>query len=168
MEKAKSKGGRPSSFTQAKADKICNMLIGGKNIRAICKDDELPSCSTVYKWLADNKQFSEQYAYARELQADILFDEILEIADKTSLDTIIDEDGVERTNHEAIQRSRLRVDARKWMAGKLRPRKYGDSSKIALTGKDGGPIEFEAKNKSVREIAREAAFLLTQGNKDAK
>ena len=121
MDAVKNKGGRPSSFTQAKADKICNLLVEGKSLRKICKADDLPACSTVFKWLIENKEFSEQYAYARELQADTLFDEILDIADQGSGD---------------VQRARLRIDTRKWMVGKLRPKKYGESSQIKLTGAD--------------------------------
>lgn len=99
------------------------------------KDDEsLPASSTVFRWLSLNKQFSEQYARAREAQADVLFDEILNIADDGLNDTYTDEDGNVRTNQDVIARSRLRVDARKWMAGKLRPKVYGDKIQTEHSG----------------------------------
>ena len=44
-------------------------------------------------------------------------------------------------NGEAIQRSRLRVDARKWLLSKLAPKKYGDKIETTLQGPDGGAIQ---------------------------
>lgn len=70
---------------------------------------------------------------AREDQADTLADEILEIADESENDTYEVDlgDGViiQKENREVVNRSRLRVDARKWVAAKLKPKKYGDYSR---------------------------------------
>lgn len=130
--------GRPSTFSQEVADAICERIAQGDSLRAILRDDEsLPASSTVFKWLNDVESFSEQYARAREAQADVLFDEILTIADDGRNDSYKDEDGNPRTDHDVIARSKLRVDARKWMAGKLRPKKYGD--KLAIGGADDLP-----------------------------
>jgi hypothetical protein len=79
-----------------------------------------------YRWLDENGDFRDQYARAREEQADKLFREIIEIADDKSGDCITTSDGKPIVDHENIQRSRLRVDARKWAAAKLAPKKYGD------------------------------------------
>ena len=73
------------------------------------------------------------YTRAREVQAEIMAEEIIAIADDSAGDITIDEDGREIVNHEAIQRSRLRVDARKWVAAKLLPRKYGDHEHKTVT-----------------------------------
>ena len=62
----------------------------------------------------------------REAQADKLFREIIEIADDASGDYVTTGDGMTIVDHENIQRSRLRVDARKWAAARLAPKKYGD------------------------------------------
>lgn len=129
--------GRPSGFTEDIASTICSRLANGESLRKICADDSMPSTSTVCKWLSERREFSEQYARAREVQADVLADEILEIADDGSSDTYIDSDGKERTDQEVVARSRLRVDARKWYASKLAPKKYGD--KIAVGGADDLP-----------------------------
>lgn len=123
--------GRPSEFRQETADAICERLAEGESLRSICLDEEMPASSTVFKWLAANEAFAEQYGRAREAQADTLFDEILDIADDGSNDWMVQntKDGEAlgwRENGEALRRSALRVDARKWMAGKLRPKKYGD------------------------------------------
>jgi len=117
---------------------ICERLAEGESLRAICKDEGLPSRTTVFKWLIDNPQFASQYARAREAQADALFEDILEIADDSRQDVkIVGEDEREVCNTEFVQRARLRVDARKWMAGKLAPKKYGDKVAMEHSGADG-------------------------------
>jgi hypothetical protein len=110
----------------------------GESLRTICLSDDMPSATTVFRWLADARYaaFREQYTRAREAQADHLAEEILQIADDGRNDTY-ETDGVVAVNHDAIQRSRLRVDARKWLAGKLAPKKYGD--KLAVGGADDLP-----------------------------
>lgn len=139
--------GRPSDFTQETADAICERLINGESLRAICTAEDMPAASTVFRWLADERYaiFREQYTRARETQADALFDEILDIADDGRNDWMERQnfDGAEagwHLNGEALARSRLRVDARKWMAGKLQPKKYGEKldidQKTTLTGSD--------------------------------
>lgn len=130
--------GRPSSYKQSMADSICEKIADGLSIRTICLDETMPCKSTVFKWLVDNKSFSDQYARAREAQADTLFDEILDIADDAGCDTYTDKDGNIKTDQEVIGRSKLRVDARKWMAGKLRPKVYGD--KLELAGNPDSPL----------------------------
>ena len=120
--------GRPSGFTQDIADKICERIADGESLRSICRDPEMPSTSSVCKWLGQFDSFAEQYARARELQADALFDDILDIADKGAIAL------------EAAEDRRLQIDARKWMAGKLRG-KYSD--KVKHVGGDDGdsPIQ---------------------------
>jgi hypothetical protein len=86
----------------------------------------MPHASQVCRWLDANEIFREQYARARERQADTLFDQILTIADEEKED---------------VQRSRLRVDARRWMAGKMRPKVYGD--KLEHTGEVRVPVTFQ-------------------------
>ena len=129
---------RPSEFTQETADIICERIADGESLRSICRDDAMPACSAVFRWLSLHKGFEEQYVRAREAQADALFDEILTISDDGFNDTYTDQDGNVRTNQDVIARSRLRVDARKWMAGKLRPKKYGD--KLELSGDPDRPL----------------------------
>lgn len=124
------KMGRPSEFTQEIADEICELLIVGKSLRSICLAETMPNAGTVCRWLASNKDFREQYASARDAQADTLADEILDIADDGSND-FMGED--EKYNGDAVARSKLRVDARKWIAAKLKPKKYGDRT---LLGSD--------------------------------
>ena len=140
--------GRPSDFTPEIANEICERLIGGESLRGICIDDHLPDARTVHRWLVVNDEFRQQYAHAREAQAETLFDDILEIADDARNDWMVrrgEDDAGWVANGENLQRSRLRVDARKWMASKLAPKKYGD--KVALTGGDetDTPIKTQAE-----------------------
>lgn len=128
--------GRPSDYSQDTAAAICARLADGESLRSICRDDAMPDGSTVFRWIAAHEEFRKQYALAREAQADTLADEILEIADDTSGDTTYGENG-ERADTEWIARSRLRVDARKWLASKMAPKKYGD--KLAIGGADDLP-----------------------------
>jgi len=125
--------GRPSIFSDEIALAICARLSDGESLRKICCDAEMPGQTTVYRWLMENEAFREQYACARELQADTLFDEILDIADDASNDWM-ERHGENnpgwQENGEAIRRSQIRIDSRKWMAGKLRPKKYGDKQLI--------------------------------------
>jgi hypothetical protein len=127
--------GRPTDFSQELADRLCERLADGESLRSICDEDEMPNKATVFRWLAKFPEFCDQYARARETQADSLFDEILAIADDGRNDWMKRNGDDERwvENGEALRRSQLRVDARKWMAGKLRPKKYGEKLDIDQT-----------------------------------
>ncbi len=127
--------GRPSKYSDKTASKICEQIATTSySLKTICKDEELPHVSTVLRWLTDNESFRDQYARAKEQQADFLAEEIIEIADDGSNDFMVITKGnesYETENKEVTGRSRLRVDARKWVASKLKPKKYGE--KIDLT-----------------------------------
>lgn len=133
---------RPSDYTDEIAADICARIASGEPLTRICRDEAMPNAVTVYRWIAANEAFRNMYARAREDQADTLADEIIAIADDGENDTYIDaKTGFECTNYDVIARSKLRVDARKWVAAKLKPKKYGDKVQQEITGKDGGPIE---------------------------
>jgi hypothetical protein len=117
---------------------ICDRISNGESLRQICDDEGLPAASTVFLWLSEDSAFSEQYARAREAQADAIFDEILLIADDGRNDWMErkNADGQNigwQENGEAMRRSQLRIDARKWMAGKLQPKKYSDKLQVDQT-----------------------------------
>jgi hypothetical protein len=161
-------GGRPSDYTQETADRICAQLAEGKSLRTICKADDLPSCQTVYAWLRTHAEFLAQYTRAKEDAADAFAEEMLDIADEASNDwmEVHDKDNAGyRFNGEHVNRSRLRVDTRKWIASKLKPKKYGERVQAELTGKDGGPIE--TADLTEVEIARRIAFALQSGAQKA-
>ena len=135
---APKKIGAPTTFNQRTADLICMMLSEGLSLRQILKADTtgtLPAQSTVYEWLLRHPAFAEQYARAREEQADTNADEILEIADEMPPE-YTDEKGRTTLDQTYIQWQKNRIEARKWTAAKLRPKKYGD--RMAVEGVDGG------------------------------
>src|SRR5450432_2645923 len=113
-------GGRPTKFTKVFASKICARIVSGESVRNIVKDDNMPSSSTIFRWLLDEtkKKFWEQYDKARNIQAELMFEELLEIADDGTNDWMEKENKDGSTyyviNGEAMGRSRLRVDVRKW------------------------------------------------------
>lgn len=116
-------------------DNICEIIVSGKSLRsALLANNNLPA-STFFVWMREDKQKSKQYARATEERAEMMFEEMFDIADESSGDYIEQDlgDGVVSTklNGENIQRSRLRVDTRKWALSKLMPKKYGD--KIDVT-----------------------------------
>ena len=123
-------------FSQEIFDEICVRIASGESLRKICKDDKMPNLTSVWKWLNNDEELSKQYARAREEQAETFVDEILDIADNNKDDTFLDEDGKLIINQEVIARSRLRVDSRKWIASKLKPKRFGDYTKIQAEVKD--------------------------------
>lgn len=133
-------------------DQVCSLLEEGKSVRQALKSEGMPKSSTFFKWLTEENKFSEQYARACEARADAIFEDILTIADDGSNDTRITEDGAEITNHDVIQRSRLRVDARKWILSKMMPKKYGDKLDLTTDGESMNltPEERKAKIQALR------------------
>ena len=105
---------------------IFNQIVEGRALRNILKEDEgMPPAVTFFEWISKDSEKAKQYAYVCELRAEALFDEIIEIADDSSNDSIKTANG-EFQNSEFIQRSRVRIDARKWIASKLNPKKFAD------------------------------------------
>lgn len=109
-------------FTKAIAKKICDRLADGESLRSICEDENMPSKATVLSWASGTVKtaasFPDQYACARKAQADSFADEMVEIAD----------------TEENPKKAKVRIDARKWVAGKLRPKKYGDKMNLEHSG----------------------------------
>ncbi|EHJ62156.1 terminase small subunit [Novosphingobium pentaromativorans] len=176
MRASGAKIGRPSAYSEEIADRICAALVEGRSLRSICLDDGIPAQSTVFYWLSRDlhPDFSERYARAREAQADAIFDEILDIADDGSNDyvTRTRDDGSEYQAFDAehVQRSKLRIDARKWMAGKLQPKKYGDATTVKHADADGEKIELDdvAKFTRLAAIAAQAHSMIgEQGDEPA-
>ena len=137
----KKKTGRPSDYTQEKADFICAELAMGKSLRTVLEEGKnkgLPSMPTVFKWMRENEDFLNQYARAKEESADAMADEILDISDDGHNDWMERRYGSTEVwveNGEAINRSRLRVDTRKWIMAKMKPKKYGDKLDVTSGGK---------------------------------
>ncbi len=122
------KSGRKSIFTPELSAAICKAIATTTDglRKMVLNNPGFPSAQTICEWRFDHPLFAEQYAQAKRIQADLLAEEILEISDDSSNDFIEDKEGNEKLNSEHVQRSRLRVDSRKWIACKLLPKVYGD------------------------------------------
>lgn len=105
---------------------LCDRISDGRSLRSVCSDEDMPSKKCVLEWVAKDESLRDQYARACEERAETIFEDTIEIADETRHDFMVLPDGREVVNNEAIQRSRLRVDTRKWFASKLNPKKYGE------------------------------------------
>ena len=117
-------GGGPSIRSEENAVTICARIASGESLRSIGRDPTMPSVDAIKVWLRDDLGFQAQYAKARADQAEHYAQEIIEIADDLS------DDPASR---------RIRIDARKWVACKLLPRKYGD--RLQLAGDADAPLQ---------------------------
>jgi hypothetical protein len=164
--------GRPTVLTPAIGLTICERLACGESLRAICADATMPGRTTVLRWLGADPQFRGQYARAREDQADLLAEQIVEIADTPVLGRTrkIKPNGkAEITEGDMIEHRRLQVDARKWFASRVAPKKYGDRVATEHSGPEGGPIQVQPVPPpmmpaelaaEVRKVVRNAEELL--------
>lgn len=104
--------GRPSSYEDDIANVICDMIADGHSLRTICQADEMPHRLTVLRWLDKHEDFATKYARAREMQADVMDDRIMEVADACTAET--------------AAADRVKIGAYQWRAGRLAPKRYGD------------------------------------------
>lgn len=127
-------------YSPADVEKVFDSIIReieyGCSVREILRREETPSQRTFFKWLNLDDSKVVRYNQAMKLRAHNLFEEILEIADSQDKDVYIDKDGNERTDHNVVNRSKLQVDARKWVIGRMDPAKYGDKMDITTNQKD--------------------------------
>lgn len=125
-------------FSEALVDKVCERIALGESLVAICRDAGMPGFSTFMKWLHENQgQIVDKYARAREAQADFYAEQIITISDEETTTTKSDgQDGPVEVvfDSTAVARNRLRVDARKWYASKVAPKKYGDKQEVVHSG----------------------------------
>lgn len=133
------------AFDQAAVGElILQRIAAGESLRTICKDEGMPDRGTVIRWVvADEDGFAAKYARAREIQAETLVDEMQEIADDGTNDWMerIGRNGEAAgwvLNGEAVARSKVRLEQRRWYAEKLLPKKYGQ--KLELAGNKESPL----------------------------
>jgi hypothetical protein len=117
----KRKVGRPEVYTQDLADKICAELSLGKSLRSVARQDWCPDTVTIFKWFRTHPEFLTQYTLAKEESADLVFDDVSDITDQEP-----ERDDNGKIDPAWVNLQRLKVDARKWVASKLKPKKYGE------------------------------------------
>ena len=139
--------GRPTTYNAKVASQICEQLAEGMTLRAICRQPGMPAESTVRQWAShDREGFYAHYARARDIGLDAMADELMDICDNASNDWMEREGENSQgwiLNGEHVNRSRLRVDTRKWYLSKLAPKRYGDRKHLEHTGKDGEPLNTQ-------------------------
>jgi len=131
--------GRPTLFTQALADEICAGIAAGYSMRGVVNQEHMPAMTTVFRWLRENDEFRQQYTRATEERAEAFQEDIIDIADDGTNDTMMIETKggfeMEVTNREVIERSKLRVETRKWLMERMKPKKYGNKIDLTSDGK---------------------------------
>jgi len=140
---------------------VLRLIMEGKTTREIGAIDGLPCKATIMNWLAADPDFRAGYAAAKALYAETLAEEIIEISDDAAADWVDSDTGGRELDHEHVQRSRLRVDSRKWLAARLSPKRYGDSSMLKIGEMDNAP----RKELTPTEIAARLAALSARINK---
>ena len=143
-------GGRPTDYKDEIADEICARLIEGESLNKICKDDHMPQRQTIYNWKRQNEEFFDKYERARRDQIDTFIDQIIDIADDNTNDTIeFDKNGkkIKIPNKEHMMRSGLRIDTRKWIASKIMPKRFGDKVEVEHSG--------EVTNKNIEIVLKD-------------
>lgn len=120
----------PRDYDPDIAYDIAERVADGEDLHKICKEDGMPGYGTVYRWRNRDPQFRELLDEAREANADRIAKEIIEIADDADKDfvSVEKDDGtfVVQEYKESIARTKVRIEARKWYAAKLSPRRYGE------------------------------------------
>jgi len=138
----------PKTWTEEKKEiaikEVLSKLSNGKSLRSILdleRDKELlPSRDVFRLWLKEDEDLQAQYVCACEDRQGKIFEDILDIADDSSDDSVVTENGNVVFNHEFAARSRIKIDARKWMLGKMNPKKYGERIQQDVTIKDAPPM----------------------------
>ena len=131
--------GGQTNYSEGAAEFVCAMLGEGQTLRSICREypDMVPPESTIRTWVIDDREgFAAQYARARDFGLDTMADELLDISDDVAGD--LTDDG--KWSHANVQRSRLRVDTRKWYLSKMAPKRYGEKLDVEHGGPGGGPL----------------------------
>lgn len=130
--------GRPSDYTDEKADAICALLAQGWSLRKVIeqgwteyKDIQFPSMATVFKWMRENESFLKQYAQAKHESADAMAEEILDLSDNAPRAIT----GVDRSDGARVQAVKLQIDTRKFLMAKMKPKRYGDKLDLTSDGK---------------------------------
>jgi hypothetical protein len=135
-------GGRPTDYTPELADTICAHITDGWSMRRICREDWSPQMTTIFRWLRENDEFRKQYEAAKDIQSDAFVEDILDIADTPA--ALNEKGGVDSGD---VADKRLRIDTRKWIASKLKPKKYGEKVEQTMQGPDGGAIQADMNIK---------------------
>jgi hypothetical protein len=121
--------GRKSTYTRAMADEICRRMSQGETLSQVCRSENVPPKGAVLEWVKDNRHgFADRYARAREAILEHWADEVIDIANDSTRDWIQRKVASGKTiavlDREHVERSKVRIDVRKWLLARLKPRTY--------------------------------------------
>lgn len=122
---------------------ICSIIEDGDSLRTALKELALSS-SSFFKWIKDNNELAKRYAGACDIRADLIFEEIIEIADTDDDITYYDNHGNQKIDWGKVQRNKTQIDARKWILAKMKPKKYGDAATLKLADNNGDALKVNA------------------------
>lgn len=140
--------GRPSIFSEDLAETIADRLAGGESLAQIGADDAMPSLRTMIRWSNEREDFGTIYAHAREAQAEGMDEKILTTADKATSET--------------AAADRVKIDAYKWRAARLNPRKFGDRMGVDVNG------DIKVTQDETAVAVRIASLVATALGRDAE
>lgn len=131
--------GRPTTYTPELAADVCAGLAIGNSLRTVLKADGMPAMSTWFLWLRNVNGLSEHYVRAKQEAADAMAEDILDIADDGVNDWMEDNYDQGKTPGysfmgEHVQRSKLRIETRRWLMSKMKPKRYGDKLDVTSGG----------------------------------
>ncbi len=132
---------RPSKLTDELFASILERIVDGESLRSVCRDGGMPAARTVLRWIKASPDLQRAYAIATEARADMIFDDLFEIADDARNDWMekVGRDGQSQgfvVDAENIRRSALRIDARKWTLARMTPKRYGDRIDVSHGAQD--------------------------------
>ncbi len=167
-------GGRPTKYNKALSEEICSRIAQGESMRSISRDESMPACETLFRWLRIHEEFQEQYRTAKEESHHAWYEDIVDISDNQvgvqamtkgeggEMIPLFNPDGspVMIVDSPAVAHAKLRVDSRKWALSKLMPKKYGErihtehSGNLGLT--DLTEDELERKLAEVEQAHKQS------------
>jgi hypothetical protein len=158
-----SKAGRPTDYTEELADLICERLSIGESMRSIARDEDMPAMSTLFKWLRVHPGFTEQYDRAKVESADAMSEDCLDISDNIDgapvmvdgVPLVVEGEIVKTIDSVSVQHAKLKVDTRKWLMSKMKPKKYGDKITTEHTGNIGlTDLTEEELDRKIQELSK--------------
>jgi hypothetical protein len=136
----------PNTYRPDVVQAVLDLIAEGKSLRAIAAIDGMPTPANFIRWVnLDIDGLAERYAHARAVAWQVMADEVGDIADDGVNDKFMNADGKVVIDTDHINRSRLRVDTRKWLLSKMLPKVYGEKTSV--------DIKMDMSNATDAELA---------------
>jgi hypothetical protein len=143
------------AFTSKVAESICDLIAEGHSLQTVSEMPGFPTRRSMRRWLTEHSDFEHAYEIARRQRTDNLVDEAIAIAD-----------AVDGGNAAEVQKARLQIDTRRWLASKLLPERFGDKLAVEATGKDGAALYQPEPNIAKTALSIMALLASMPGGKN--